>query len=131
MGLRITRVADSLLYGGFELDGDDLEGTFDHRIWFRRFTDHGNKKSAVLNIETKEGITETVLLMHGKDAVYELEPGISIELTGINGHWAERQPYCDECGRGDRAGKRRVPQGRFGLEAPRAYQIVRDDARKK
>ncbi len=131
MGLRITRVADSLLYGGFELDGDDLEGTFDHRIWFRRFSDYGRKKSAVLNIETREGITETVLLLMGSESTYELGPGISIELTGINGHWAERQPYCDHCGRGDRAGQRRIPQGRFGFEAPRDYQIVRDDARKR
>lgn len=131
MGLRITRAADSLLYGGFELDGDDLEGSFDHRIWFRRFTSTEKKKSALINIETKDGITESVMLTTGEDSAIELAPSVWLSLMSIHEHWADRPPYCDVCGRGDKQSKRMIPQGRFGVDAPRSYQVIRDDARKR
>lgn len=131
MGLRITRAADSLLYGGFELDGDDLEGSFDHRIWFRRFTSTEKKKSALVNIETREGITESVMLTTGEDSAIELAPSVWLSLVSIHEHWAERPPFCDVCGRGDKQSRRMIPQGRFGVDAPRSYQVIRDDARKR
>ena len=84
MGLRITRAADSLLFGGLELDGDDLEGSFDHRIWFRRFIYTEDKKSALVNIETRDGITESVMLTAGEDSAIELSPNVWLNFMSIH-----------------------------------------------
>lgn len=130
MGLRITRSAGTVLYGGYSLDGNDLEGSFDHRIWFRRFYSTG-KRSAVLNVESNSGVIEAVMQDHGSDAVLQIDPEIELTLVAIKDQFVDTEPYCEVCGRGDRSPKRRVPQGRFNVEAPRSYQLIRDDARKR
>ena len=131
MGLRITRSAGQVLYGGYDLDGDDLENTFDHRIWFRRFYSTNQTRSAVVNIETDSGVVEAVMREVGADSVLTLEDGIELTLVDIKEQYVDTDRFCNVCGRGDPAPKRKVPQGRFNIEASREYQLIRDDARKK
>ena len=68
---------------------------------------------------------------HGNDAVLQIDPEIELTLVAIKDQFVDTEPYCEVCGRGDRSPKRRVPQGRFNVEAPRSYQLIRDDARKR
>ncbi len=131
MGLRITRSAGQVLYGGYDLDGDDLENTFDHRIWFRRFYSTNKTRSAVVNIETDSGVVEAVMREVGADSVLKLEHDVELTLVDIKEQYVDTELFCEVCGRGDPAPKRRVPQGRFNIEGPRSYQLIRDDARKK
>ena len=60
MSLRITRSVDSILYGGEDLDPDNLEGTFEHRLWVRRVRDHRGKQDALVNVTSKD-VTKTPL----------------------------------------------------------------------
>ncbi len=131
MGLRITRSAGTVLYGGYGLDSDNLEETFDHRIWFRRFYSTDKTRSAVLNIESSNGVIESIMGESGSDSVLQIEPEVELTLVGIKDQFIDTEPYCETCGRGDRSPKRRVPQGRFNVEAPRSYNLIRDDARKR
>lgn len=126
--LRITRAVDTKFYGGFSLDLDDLDGTFDHCVWVRRVVNNHKNKRVVINIITAEGIEELTLDV---GETHNLINKVDVKLTGIQEHWSEQLPPCDACGRGDRQAKRMIPQARFGVEAPNNYIILRHDARKR
>lgn len=128
MALRITRAVDSKLFGGFDLDSSDLEGTSDHIIWVRKVSTKPDFKYAVFNITSGDQTLE-VVLESGQE--FSLMKNVSFELTGVQEHWADTQPFCEYCGRGDTKPKRLVPQARLGLTAPREYKFLRHDARKK
>ena len=61
MPLRITRAVDTVLFGGWDLDPSDLEGSCDHRIWVRRVRDTDTHQDALVNIETPEGVVEEII----------------------------------------------------------------------
>ena len=114
MALKITRAVDTRLYGGFDLDPTDLEGTFDHRVWVRKVIDgFDNEQRVVVNIEDSDGITEKVILV---GETHSLNDKVVLTLSGVQSHVADQ---------------REIPQARFGIEAPRDYLILRHDARKK
>ena len=129
MSLRITRSVDSILYGGEDLDPDNLEGTFEHRLWVRRVRDHRGKQDALVNVTSKEGISEHILLA-GEEGIW-LKNDTNVNMVGVQQYWMKSKKYCDECGRGDVVPERMVPQARLAVSAPRKYQLIRHDARKK
>ena len=129
MALKITRAVDTRLYGGFDLDPTDLEGTFDHRVWVRKVIDgFDNEQRVVVNIEDSDGITEKVILV---GETHSLNDKVVLTLSGVQSHVADQPTYCHYCMRGDLVSKREIPQARFGIEAPRDYLILRHDARKR
>ena len=128
MPLRLTRSVDSILYGGLSLDAQDLEKTFDHRIWVRRIIDHGRYQNALVNISSDEGVSEH--LMKVGDAGIFLADDVKFELVGIT-NFLKKPDYCEHCGRGHIPKDLWIPQARVAVSAPREYQIIRDDARKK
>ena len=130
MSLRLTRAVNDKFYGGFDLDVEDLDGTFDHCVWVRRVINNYKDKRVVLNLITKDGTQELALDV---GETHDIEKNIGFKLTGIQEHWAEQEPPCDICGKGgDTQARRMIPQAKFGIDAPDNYRILRHDiARKK
>lgn len=128
MPLRITRAVDTVLYGGWDLDPSDLEGSYDHRIWVRRVRDTDNHRDALVNIETPDGVIEQLV---DTDEAVELENGVTIKMIGVQQFYLKPEKYCKHCGRGDRFKSRYIPQARLSVDAPRDYEVIRHDARKK
>lgn len=128
MALRITRAVGSKLYGGYSLDPDDLDGTFDHCIWVRRVINNHDEKRVVVNLVTEKGTEELSLAM---GETHWFLDNVGLKFTGVQEHWAEQQPYCEACGNGDKQAKRMIPQARFGIDAPKEYTILRHDIRTK
>ena len=128
MPLRITRAVDSVLYGGWDLDPSNLEGSCDHRIWVRRVRDTSQHQDALVNVETPDGVTEQILSVG--DIPLELERDVMISVVGIQQYFPKPEKYCDVCGRGDRFNKM-IPQAKVSVTAPREYELIRHDARKK
>ena len=85
MALRITRAVDSKLFGGFDLDSSDLEGTSDHIIWVRKVSTKPDFKYAVFNITSGDQTLE-IVLESGQE--FSLMKNVSFELTGVQEHWA-------------------------------------------
>lgn len=125
--LRITRAADTRIYGGTSLDPDNLESTADHVLWVRKVTDLRTNSSVLINCNSSTGVSERVLKVKDEYPMV-LGPGIKISLEGVQNHLADTSPFCEACGRGDPASKRKVPQAKLGLTAPDSYRWVRHDA---
>jgi len=128
--LRITRAADTMLYGGYNLDPDNLEKTADHTFWVRKVSDLRHGGSAMIHTKTKSGISDRVVLLND-ELPFTLDNEIKINLMDIHHDWRDTQPYCEVCGRGNPQKKKKVPQAKLGLEAPRSYTWIRDDATKR
>lgn len=128
MPLRITRAVDTVLFGGWNLDPSDLEGSCDHRIWVRRVRDTDTHQDALVNIETPEGVVEEIIT---EDEPIQLEKGVILQMVGVQQYYLKPEKYCKHCGRGDRFNPRYIPQARLAVDAPRSYQVIRHDARKK
>jgi len=132
MPLRITRRANSVFYGGESLDPDDLEGTFDHRVWVRGVVDLDGRHEAILNVHTKRKGHQDHVLTAGDEGL-QLTDSVFVEMTGVQPYFVKPQVTCPECGRSDGVGAKpfMLPSAKLLVGAPRNYQIVRDDARKK
>ncbi len=129
MGLRLTRAVDSVLYGGKNMDPKSPETTFEHKIWIRRVRDHKSKQDCLLNVYSKDGCVEQLMTVGGD--ILEISPTVSIALVGIQEYWYTPDDLCEVCGRGDPSKNRVVPQARILVEAPRSYEILRNNARSK
>lgn len=127
--LRITRAADSRIYGGTSLDPENLENTADHVLWIRKVTDLRQNSSTLINVKSRSGVSERVLRLKD-DYPMVLGEGIKITLEGIQHHMADTADFCDVCGRGDPEKKRLVPQAKIGLQAPADYRWIRHDAKR-
>ena len=131
MPLRIARPAGSVFYGGENLDTDNLEGTFDHRVWVRGVVDVEGRHEVHLNVHTRlKGHEEHVL---GGGDVVQLTETVFVEMAGIQPYYSKPRENCPDCGRGVGVMNKTfmLPQARLIVGGPRSYQIVRDDARKK
>ena len=129
MALRLTRSVDSILYGGENLNPVNLEGSFDHRLWVRRVRDHRGNQDALVNITSKEGVSEH-LMKAGDEGIW-LANDINISMVGVQNFFMKAKQYCEACGRGDVVNEKMVPQAQLAVNAPRKYEIIRHDARKK
>lgn len=129
MALRITRNAGSILYGGLRLNPDNLEGSYDHRIWFRRIRDHRGNRDAIVNIKSLNGVSEHVILA-GDRGIW-ITDDVNISIEGIQQYFVEGKEFCGECGRGDESRDRTIPQAQLLISAPREYGLIRDDAKRK
>ena len=129
MALRLTRSVDSILYGGEHLNPDNLEGSFDHRLWVRRVRDHRGKQDALVNVTSKDGVSEHILLT-GDEGIW-LGQDINVSMVGVQNFFMKAKQYCEVCGRGDVVSEKMVPQAQLAVNAPRKYELIRHDARKK
>jgi|TARA_R110000823_G_scaffold210475_1_gene340950 hypothetical protein len=129
MALRLTRSVDSVLYGGENLNPEDLEGSFEHRLWVRRVRDHRGIQDALVNVTSKLGVSEYLMKVGDEGILLGLD--INITLVGITQFFMKGVPACNECGRFDLVNDRIVPQARMAINAPRKYELIRHDARKK
>lgn len=129
MALRLTRSVDSVLYGGENLNPDNLEGSFDHRLWVRRVRDHRGNQDALVNITSAEGVSEHI--MRTGDVGIWLANDINIAMVGVQNYYMKAKQYCEACGRGDVVSDKMVPQAQLAVSAPRKYELIRHDARKK
>lgn len=129
MALRLTRSVDSVLFGGENLNPDDLEGSYEHRLWVRRVRDHRGHQDALVHITSNLGVSEHLMRV-GDEGIF-LGNDINITLVGIQQYFMKAKAYCDACGRGDLVQDRMIPQARLAVSAPRKYEIIRHDARKK
>lgn len=128
MALKLTRNAGSVVYGGWNLNPHDLEQSYDHRLWVRSVRD-GDLFSAVVHLTDSAGsVSEHALCNDGKHL--ELDDDITVSLESVRNYVIRETPYCRECDRGGELQKI-IPQASFAFSAPRDYQIIRDDARKK
>lgn len=128
--LRITRAADTVLYGGYNLDPENLEATADHTFWVRKVSELRHGGSAMIHTRTKTGVSDRVVLIND-DLPFTLDNEIRINLMDIHMDVKEAKPYCEVCGRGSGSKKKMVPQAKLGLEAPRSYSWTRDDATRR
>lgn len=127
MPLRITRAVDSVLYGGWNLNPEDLEGSYDHRLWVRRVRDTNKHQDALVNIKTPEGVTEEIIAV---GETLELDSDVLLDIVGVQQYFPKPEKYCDACGRGAHF-KKMIPQAKVAVTAPRQYELIRHDARKK
>lgn len=129
MPLRITRPVNSVLYGGRNLNVNDLESSYAHKIWIRRVRNTKYYQDCIANIASADGVVERILSVNDPVPI-QLEPNVVVQMLGIGEHWTPKNPYCEHCGRGDRAEKM-IPQVKLSISAPKQYKFVRNEARKK
>jgi hypothetical protein len=132
MPLRISRSANSVFYGGESLDPDDLEGTFDHRVWVRAVVDLDGRHETLLNVHTRRKGHQEHVLKAGEDGL-QLTDAVFVEMTGIQPFYTKPHLTCPECGRSGSLSEKSfmLPQAKLLVGAPRNYKIVRDDAKRK
>lgn len=126
MGLRISRAVDTMLYGGRELEIDDLEGTYDHRIWFRKYDVRDGGATAFINVKSQDLVRDAVMSTNGDDQVLQIDEDIFLTFLGMKERKVERWFTCPDCGH-QWTDMRFIPTGRFGFQAPRVYKILRND----
>ena len=124
MALKLTRQTGSKIYGGMYLNPDDLEGSCQHRMGVRWVRDEASS-DALIHIKSPAGVSERLVEVGGEPV--SLCEGISFTLESVYNYTMKPTPFCAECQRGGSA-KEVIPQASFAFNAPRAYQIVRDDA---
>jgi len=132
MPLRISRSAGTVFYGGENLDPEDLEGTFDHRVYVRGVVDLEGRHETHLNVHSKRlGHQDHVLTAGGKGL--QLTDAVFVEMTGVQPYFTKPALKCPECGKTGAPAESSYmfPQAKLLIGGPRSYQIVRDDARKK
>lgn len=56
---------------------------------------------------------------------------INIAMVGVQNYYMKAKQYCEACGRGDVVSDKMVPQAQLAVSAPRKYELIRHDARKK
>ncbi|MBT8448744.1 MAG: hypothetical protein KJO69_03590 [Gammaproteobacteria bacterium] len=128
MALKLTRLAGTVVYGGWDLNPNDLENSYDHRLLIRTVRD-SDEHNAVINVSINGvGVEEHVLRVGGDTLM--LENDVEVGLENVHNYTIRETPYCPECERGGED-KKVIPQASFAFSAPREYQILRDDARKK
>ena len=131
MPLRITRSVGTVFYGGENLDSNNLEKSFDHRVYVRGVVDLEGRHETHLNVHSKHlGHQEHVLTAGDKGL--QLTDEVFVEMTGVQPYFVKPTLICPECGTGRRSETNHMfPQAKLLVGGPRSYQIVRDDARKK
>ena len=131
MGLRITRAVNTLMYGGFDLDGSRLDETYAHRIWFRGFTgsQKGETGTALLSVNTPKLSRDYSLTVGSRSESIRLDDDVQLTFLGVRLQDIEMRQKCPECGNTWHEISKRV-QGRFDIDAPKNYKILRDDVSK-
>tara|TARA_B110000046_G_C12974063_1_gene390295 strand:+ start:527 stop:931 length:405 start_codon:yes stop_codon:yes gene_type:complete len=127
MALKLTRHAGTVVYGGWNLDPENLEQSYDHRIWVRMVR-WGDIHDALLNVSVKDARVEEHILTVGGDEL-SLDEDVSVCLEHVK-NYEIKESYCQTCHRGGDK-QRVIPQASFAFSAPRAYRIIRDDVIKK
>lgn len=112
--LVLTRVEGSVIYGGQALT-KDVEQTFDHLIRIERIVDNLRSRYVIVSIESADGEETKARLDFEKDEVKV--DGIRVVLIGIH--------FMPINGGGQ------TLVARIGVDAPRSYRIVRDDAKNR
>ena len=126
MALKLTRHVGTVVYGGWNLDAQNLEQSYDHRLWVRMVR-YGGVDDALINVCVKDArVEEHVLRVGGQEL--RLDEGVSVCLESVK-NYLIRETWCESCGRGGK--EKVVPQASFAFSAPRDYRIIRDDAHKK
>ena len=127
MALKLSRHAGTVIYGGRALNAQDLEQSFDHKLWVRMVR-HSHEQDALINVSIKDaGVEEHVLRVGGE---LQLEEDIVVGLEHVKHYTMRQTPYCTYCKRGGEE-KKIIPQASFTFRAPREYNIIRDDAQHK
>ena len=129
MALRLARAVDSRLFGGFHLDSSDLKMTSDHIIWIRKVNISPEHKYAVLNVRSPDHTREFTLDVQES---FSLGKEVTLWLEDCDEYPMVVPTKCFSCGaQRKRTQKVWFAQARLGVDAPREYKLVRDDARKK
>lgn len=130
MALKLTRNAGTIVYGGWNLNPLKLEDSCDHRILVRSISKKsGQVDSAIVHLTTMgEGVEQHMLLVGGTPL--RVAEGVEVSLENVGIYVIRDTPFCHVCERGGDEQKN-IPQASFAFAAPRAYQIIRDDAVKK
>jgi len=83
-------------------------------------------------VHTKRKGHQDHVLTAGDEGL-QLTDSVFVEMTGVQPYFVKPQVTCPECGRSDGVGAKpfMLPSAKLLVGAPRNYQIVRDDARKK
>tara|TARA_R100000654_G_scaffold49165_1_gene75333 strand:- start:161 stop:550 length:390 start_codon:yes stop_codon:yes gene_type:complete len=129
MALRLTRAVDSRLFGGFHLDSADLKGTSDHIVWVRKVNITPEHQYAVFNVWSQDHTREFSLDVRES---FSLGKEVTIWLEACDEYPMVIPERCFVCGaQRKRPQKVRIAQAKIGVDAPREYTIIRDDARKR
>lgn len=129
MALRLSRAVDSRFFGGFHLDSSDLKRTSDHIVWVRRINIAPEHKYAVLNIWSPNHTREVSLDLRES---FSLGKEVTIWLENCDEYPIVVPDKCYACGTElDRSRRVKIAQARIGVDAPREYKIIRDDARRQ
>jgi len=128
MALKLTRVAGTIVYGGWELNPNDLENSYDHRLLIRTVRNNENNEAVVNVLSRDGGVEEHVLEAFGDS--FQLENEVQVGVENVSNYILRKTPYCAECDRGGEE-KKIIPQASFTFSAPREYKILRDNALKR
>tara|TARA_R110002124_G_scaffold234445_1_gene399815 strand:- start:183 stop:581 length:399 start_codon:yes stop_codon:yes gene_type:complete len=131
MPLRITRSVGTVFYGGENLDSNNLEKSFDHRVYVRGVVDLQGRHETHLNVHSKRlGHQEHVLTAGDKGL--QLTDEVFVEMMGVQPYFNKPNLKCPECGTVTTSLTNFMfPQAQLLVGGPRKYKILRDDARKK
>lgn len=110
--LVLTRKTGSVIYGGRKL-GTDIESNYDHKFTTVKIVDNMRDRYAIVSVEDKVGEIDSFRLDAANDEFFVED--VRVALVGI------RQI----------SGADDMLVARIGIDAPRDYQVVRDDANKK
>jgi hypothetical protein len=130
MALKLTRNAGTAVYGGWNLNPNSLNESYDHRLLVRSIIKRvGEVDSAIVHLTTRGKGVEQHMLFVGSDPLRVAE-GVEVKLDNVGTYVVRNTPYCSECQRGGED-QRNIPQASFAFSAPSEYRIIRDDAVKK
>lgn len=110
--LVLTRKTGSVVYGGRRM-GANIESNYDHKFTTVKIVDNMRDRFAIIAVEDRDGAVDSFRLDAANDEFYVDD--VRVALVGI------RQI----------SGADDALVARIGIDAPRDYQIVRDDANKK
>lgn len=113
--LVLTRTEGAVTYGGRALTAD-LDNSFDHRIRIERIVDDINERYAEVTITNAVGEERLYRLDRKKETV-SLDSRVKLTLVSIGALTSRSGRF--------------IPIVRIGIDAPRYYRVVRDDAVKK
>jgi len=113
--LILHRREGEAVFSGFNLDSDNLEGTFDHHVVVKEVGHQEWAKYVELHITTPNGETQELTLTPGVNSA-RITPDLELIFLGTREYMVSGGPA--------------EVSARIGYEAPRSYRIVRDNARK-
>lgn len=113
--LLLTRTEGTIIYGGKQMTAD-IQQTYDHKIRFDRIVDDFTNRYIEVSVTDRDGLDTIYILNDTSDEVF-ISKDVRLVFMGIRSL--------------PQRGGRNAFTVKVGLDAPKTYKILRDNANKR